>query len=616
MRGCLRVGVLSLGLVVLTGAGSAVSAAEVELGQVVVTATKTETELRDVPQSMSVITREEIMNTPDRTLPEIIQRSTGVQVNQNGPMGSLSSVQIRGSQPEQVVVLINGRRVNEAQSGMFDLSNLPLNKDDIERIEVLRGGASALYGADAMGGVINIITRAPSAEPYTRVSGSYGRFDTQEGSFTHRWKPGALGYGVSVGRQKSDGYRPNSDLDSWILEGDLSYDLGAKSQLSVSARNIKKEIGVPGPVFLTDPDDREKDNLTQLDLVYRGKYSPYLDLTVRGYQNVYRRFFDTGDQGINMGTDFLHKNYATGGEVQATSSITPTHLLTGGVEGVQNRVNSTATGVHEGTQGAVYLQDEIELAKPVTATLGLRYDYNSIFDDQLNPRAAVLVRLPGEVRLRAAVARSYRAPTFDDLYWPADAFVAGNPDLQPEKAWSYEIGAEKKFGEWALVKVAGFYRDVQDMIRWAAGSDGVWRPTNIQSAKIWGAEAEAVLYIAKGLSIPLNYSYLYPRDEATGNPIPDKAKQMFNAGIEYSTPFGLRANLTGRYVQFYRSQTSTLNADYFVADVRVAYERRVYKKVEGEAFLSLTNAFNRDYQTKEGFPMPPRSLNGGVSFAF
>jgi outer membrane cobalamin receptor len=616
MGGCLRFRVFSLSLALLAGASSAVLAAEVELGQVVVTATKTEMDLSEVPQSMSVITREEIMNTPDRTLPEIIQRTTGVQVNQNGPVGSISSVQIRGSQPEQVLVMIDGRRINEAQSGMFDLSNLPLNKDDIERIEILRGGASALYGADAMGGVINIITKAPSAKPYTRVSASYGRFDTQDYSLTHRWKPGPLGYGLSVGRQKSDGYRPNSDLDSWILDGDLSYDLGASSQLSVSARNIRKEIGVPGPVFLTDPDDREKDNLTQLDLVFRGKYSPYLDLTVRGFQNVYRRFFETGDQGVNLGTDFLHKNYATGGEVQASSTIGAAHLLTGGVEAIQDRVNSTAAGIHEATRGALYLQDEIEVAKPVTATLGLRYDHHSIYDDQLNPRAAVLLRLPWEVRLRASVARSYRAPTFDDLFWPEDAFVSGNPNLQPEKAWSYEVGVEKKFGEWALVKLAGFYRDVDDLIRWAIAPDGKWRPTNVQSAEIWGAEAELVFYLAKGLSIPLNYSYLYPRDLATGNPISEKAKHIFNAGIEYSTGRGFKASLMGRYVQFYRGQTSTLNPDYFVADARVAYDWRMYKDLEGEAFLSLTNAFNREYQTKEGFPMPPRSLNGGVSLAF
>ena len=166
--------------------------AEVEVGQVVVTATRTEVEISDSPQSISVITKEEIMNTPDRTIPEVIQRAAGVQINQNGPMGSLPLAQIRGSEAGQVLIMIDGRRINDAQNGQFDLSNLPLSKDEIERIEVLRGGASALYGSDAMGGVINIITKSPTKEPYTRVSSSFGRFGTQEYSLSHRWKPGPL----------------------------------------------------------------------------------------------------------------------------------------------------------------------------------------------------------------------------------------------------------------------------------------------------------------------------------------------------------------------------------------------------------------------------------------
>jgi outer membrane cobalamin receptor len=214
------------------------------------------------------------------------------------------------------------------------------------------------------------------------------------------------------------------------------------------------------------------------------------------------------------------------------------------------------------------------------------------------------------------VARSYRAPTFNDLYWPATGFTEGNPNLQPEKAWCYELGGEKRFGDLAVVKVTGFYRDVTDLILWAPGSDFVWRPSNIQSAQIWGAETEVVFYPWKGLSIPLNYSYLYPRDQSTGEPITNKPKHIINAGVEYITSFGLKSSLKGRYVQYYVNDTSTLNQDYFFLDARLAYEFKIYQKFKGEGFLSLTNALDRDYQINEGYPMPPRSLNGGVSFGF
>ncbi len=609
-------------LVVFLGAAGVMSAlnaeaSEVDVGQVVVTATRTEVEIGESPQPVSVITRQEIVNSPDRTIGDVLQRVPGVEVVQNGPRGSLSSAQIRGSEGQQVLILINGRRVNDAQSGVFDLSNLPVAKEDIERIEVLRGAASALYGADAMGGVINIITQAPSQKPYTRASASLGRFGTQEYSLAHRWKPGAFGYGLSFSRELSNGYRPNSDLSAWKLGGEVGYDFSPDSQVVVSARTIQKKIGVPGSVAMPDPDDRERDNLTQLDLTYNGKITPNLNLTFKGFQNIYRQNFDPGTLGISSGPPFLHKNYSTGGDLQATTLILGSHLVTGGVETIQDRVNSTSVGVHEATRGALYLQDEFDIIRPIAVTLGLRYDYHSLFQKQVDPRAAVLFRLPRDIRVRASVARSYRAPTFNDLFWPGDGFVEGNPNLQPEKAWSYELGGEKKFGDFLLFKIAGFYRDVKDLIHWAAGADYIWRPSNIQSADIFGGEAELTFFISKNLSIPVNYSYLYPRDEGTGRPIPSKPEHIINAAIEYLTPWGIKTNLKARYVQFYIDETTpTLNRDYLVLDAWVGYGFKVYKTLNGEVFLSLANILNRDYALTEGFPMPPRSLTSGVWFAF
>ncbi len=590
---------------------------EVELGRVVVTATRTETEISEVPQSISVITKEEIQNSPDRSIAAILQRAPAVQVTQNGPMGALAVPQVRGSTAGQVLILLNGQRLNDAQNGQFDLNNLPVPKEDIERIEVLRGGASALYGADALAGVINIITRTPTDKPFTSASASYGRFDTQQYSLTHRWKPGPFSYGISLGREKSDGYRENSQYDAWILGGEVGYSLTSQSEVKLSARYIQKEVGLPGPVNFPDPDDRQKDDDTLLNLSYQGQITPALKLGFRGWHNQYRNTFDAGSQGIlSMGTSALHKSSESGGDFQTTYQLGKTHLIVGGLEVIGDRVNSSSIGVKEATRGAVYLQDEIEIAKPLTATLGLRYDYHSDYNSQLDPRVGILLRLPADSRLRASASRSFRAPTFNDLYWPATSFTAGNPNLKPETAWNYELGAEKNWQNISTLKIAGFYRDVKDLINWAPDANFVWRPSNISAAKIWGAEAEFVLYPAKGWAIPLNYSYVYPRDESTGDPIPNRPKHIFNAGIDYRSPFGLKGGLKGRYVRLYTSQGSTLNEDYFVLDARVGYEFKVWQYFSGEAYLSLTNALDKEYQTVEGYPMPPRSLYGGVSVAF
>ncbi len=591
--------------------------AEVELGQVVVTATKTEIEIAESPQSISVITGKEIAESPNRSIAEMIQRAPAVEVSAYGPAGSLATPQVRGSSAGQVLILVNGRRINDAQNGQFDLNNLPIAKEEIERIEILRGSASALYGADAMGGVINILTKTPSEKPQTKASVSYGRFDTGQFSLSHRWKPGAFRYGLSVSREKSDGYRTNSDSEAWIAGGELGYEVGPRSEITLGARYIGKEVGLPGTLTFPDPDDRQKDKIWLLDVGYRGQITPRFKLNVKGFHNNYRNTFDAGSQGIlSAGESSLHKSMATGGDLQGIWAIGNTHVLTGGGEIIEDRLDSTLIGTEKATRGAFYAQDEWEIVRTLAATYGLRWDFHSIYEDQLNPRVGILWRLPAAFRLRASVGRSFRAPTFNDLYWPASGYTEGNPNLQPEKAWAYELGLEKNFGKVAVGKAAGFYRDVKDLINWAAGPDFVWRPSNISSAKIWGAELEMTFYPFKGLAIPLNYSYLYPRDESTGEPIPSKPKHMVNLAIEYLTSFGLKTNVKGRYVQYYLSDTSTLNLDYFVLDARLAYGFKIHQEVSGEAFLSLTNALDREYQTVEGYPMPPRSLNGGLSLAF
>ncbi len=481
MRGVRVLGFLIMGSLLILS--QQIFGAEVQMEQVVVTATKTELAITESPQAISILTKEEISRHPQRSLGEILQQVTGMEVSQYGPRGAVTLPKMRGAEAEQVLILINGRRINDAQSGKFDLSNLPVVKDEVERIEVLRGAASALYGADAMGGVINIITKKPSPEAYTRALISYGRFDTQNYSLTHHWQPGAIGYSLAIAKERSNGFRVNSDLDALILSGQLNYAISSQHQVNLAARFTTKEIGAPGSENYPDPDDRQKDEITQLDLNYQGHFSA-LDLHLRGFQNIYRRTFEQGSQGMNVGAPFLHKNYATGGEVQINTSPLKDHFLTAGAEVIKDQVDSSALGTHEATRGALYGQDQIELNQLLMLTLGLRFDTHSIYEDQFNPRVGLLVRLPGDVRLRASVSRSFRAPTFDALYWPEDAFVAGNPNLKPEKAWAYEIGGEKKLGKLAVLRAAGFRRDVEDLIYWSMGEDWKFRP----SPQRYGAE--------------------------------------------------------------------------------------------------------------------------------
>jgi len=144
----------------------------------------------------------------------------------------------------------------------------------------------------------------------------------------------------------------------------------------------------------------------------------------------------------------------------------------------------------------------------------------------------------------------------------------------------------------------------------------VWKPSNVANANIWGGEAELVLSPVQGLAVPMNYAYLDPRDKDTKAPIYNTAKHMVNLGLDYTSPFGLKGGLRWRYVQLYVNPISTLNREYHVLDLRAAYEFKIQHFAQGEIFLNLTNALDKEYELSGGYPMPPRALTGGVNFAF
>jgi outer membrane cobalamin receptor len=602
----------------IASSGSIVLADEnVKLKEVVVTATKTEKQPQDVTQSVTVITADEIEKSGATNVAEVISTKAGVMVNEQGPVGALQSVTLRGSTYQQVLVLLDGKRLNSGSAGGYDLSELPVPMSAIERIEIVRGPSSALYGSDAMGGVVNIITRKPAA-PVTTLSGAIGAHGYTSASLYNTGKENNTYYSLSLGKERSHGFRENSDSDQKLAGIKIGYDLNTVSSIEGSFDYITKDLGVPGSVQFPSPVSRQQTREAISGIQYKGRIARGVDLSVRAYQNQEK----IGYQNPDFSDYSTNKSITSGAEVQANWLMSSFSMLTAGVEGREDRLVNNSAGTHTATISSEYVQDELNLGDSVIVVLGGRNDDNSSFGSKFSPRASVRYLQAGSgTILRASTGKSFRAPTLNDLYFQDSFGDHGNQFLRPETAEEYEGGIEQPFGPGYAVKFTAFNRRVKDLIVWEP--DPViafaYTPMNIGRARISGTEAELRFLISKLLSGSINYTRMFPVDELTGDRIFSDVSHIpdMELGGMLSLALGSQASISvnGRRVKNY-VQPGAEKWDYYAVDGKIIGTLSPEKGSKLDVFIGMKNMFNRKYETIAGYPMPPQELYGGITAQF
>ena len=253
-----------------------------DLGKVVITATHTPHLLKEVPGSVTVISEEEILSSSADNIGEILNQVAGVEIKSYGANG-IATVSIRGSTSSQVLILIDGRPVNPASTGTTDLSLYPLA--GIERIEVVRGPFSSLYGTGALGGVINIITQPCPKESSTFLQASYGSLEHKLVSFSYGGTRNALGYLISGGGDASQGDKENNDKDKLYFNGKLSRDTGNSSRIILSGGYTREKRGCPGAVNYPTPQATQKDKNYWGDITYNSKLGGNSSFSLKSYIN-------------------------------------------------------------------------------------------------------------------------------------------------------------------------------------------------------------------------------------------------------------------------------------------------------------------------------------------
>ncbi len=578
-----------------------------------------------LPIQTSVITSDELRRSGARNVGEALEGSPSTQIRSYGALGGLEMVQVRGSSTDQVLVLMDGRPLNGA-FGLPDLSLIPL--ESVERIEIVRGGSSAVFGANALGGVINVITKRPVVSvPLLEAKAETGSFATHSADAALSGGSGPSSGIIGASRVKTDGFRDNSAYDATTLQSTLSRDFKSGGRVDLQGGLTEAHLGVPGFLAL-DPSlfDGKKEraatsphNLqeTETDFV-RLRHTLALGDLGRTSLQAYASGKSLVNTDPDSAVDTLRDEWTQGleGEWDGPKGFS----LGGGTQGdrVDNRDHlNAANGYSHGIAGwNVFAQSTVEADK-WTVVSNLRSDRSSRFNGGISPRLLVVHSPNSGVKLSAGVSRSFRAPTLDDLFgqYHDNYFsYSGNPNLKPERAWTYEAGAQKTAGP--IVLSANLFRaEVTDLIQ----TKPVTFDTEVNIGRVirQGVETEVRREVGPWRQ-SINYTYLLNEGatdgESTLRTLSYSPRHSGRLTLEGPLPFAFAFSTTARFTSRCfagNGETGTRLPSYWVWDARLS--KRIH---EAELYFRLENIADRRYVELNGYPLPGRTFWGGLSIRF
>lgn len=505
-----------------------------EMEAVVVTATRYPERLSNIAPKTMLLEKVRLKEANFFTLGEALFREANLNVNSGGAYGQNTTLSLRGSSSSQVLFLLNGRPLNPITTGNFNLAELPLSL--VERVEVVEGTLSSLYGANALGGVVNLITEAASKEKLLTARLGYGSFNTYNGSLGLHKDVDKFGFDLKVERFGSDNDRPNSNF--WLTSGalELLFHPGESSRLSLLLRGQEDRLGVPGPV--PDPDavpltgseevyslkDHQEDRLYSVDLTFQSSLKTEDDLEIKLFHENRRLDYHTEYYFWSLSVEDYRYTVKTNGAVLEYSPLSgPRGRLNLGLDYRHDQLEALQT--YENIPDSAVSWDPsayniggwasgtIHLGERWTLNPGLRYDYQEDYEGKLSPSLGAICHLNSRTHLKGSYGYSYRAPGFHDLYWPDFGFTAGNPDLKPETGHGGELGLSTSPWKKIDTEISLWRREVEDLISWAPlGPGGMFQPFNIDRYSGWGVDLRVAVSLRENLKFKTNYSYNHSRE--------------------------------------------------------------------------------------------------------
>jgi len=604
--------------------------AQYDLGKVIVSATKTETYQAEIGSSTTVITADDIEKSGKRTVEEVLRNVPGLTVMQTGAIGGAVSVFMRGANSGQTLVMIDGVEVNDpmATDRSFDFANLVT--DNIERIEIVRGPQSTLYGSDAMAGVINIITKKGTGRPKFEGSfegGSHSTFNESLGfSGTAMEK---LDYSFSVARLDSEGISTISGTEddpyhNLSLSSKVGYKVfdNAELNLVVHYTDARKSIddsdtSTYAPIDMPNYTSWSKDLASKVsfDQSINSWWTHNLSFSYHDMRRKDRKDWDPHNQtvigdwykGNNKKVEWQHTlspvkwNTVTAGfeyEKESGSSlysVTPDPYFS---SSKQDRKSIDNCGY--------YFQDQLKIWDSLFITPGLRIDDHEIFGTETTYKvsAAYLIRQTG-TRLKANWGTGFKAPSLFQLY-----STYGSPDLSPEKNKSYDIGFEQSlFSDCLSFDLTYFHNKYSNLVDYNYSTSKYY---NVGKAKTKGVELGATLKPLDNLTLSGNFTYTKTEDKETGRELQRRPERQFNFDVNWAFLPKANLNFGANYVGSRKDSGYITDKAYTVFRLAALYNVTENLQVFGR----IENLFDKKYQEVYSYETLGRSFYAGLKAKF
>ena len=600
------------------------------LSEVVVTGTRNETDIRHLPMTVSVVDRPviEYSNVPS-LLPVLTEQVPALFITSRGIMGygvsegAAGTISMRGLSggSGQVMVLIDG---HPQYMGMFGHPISDAYQSLMaERVEVLRGPASVLYGSNAMGGVINIVTRRMEQDGVrTNINAGYGSWNTVQTELTNRVRYKGFSSIVSASYNRTDGHRADMGFEQYGGYAKLGYDFSPHWRVRADVNVTHFNASNPGTVSnpLSDADQS----------VTRGMTSLAVENEYEGTSGALSVFYNWGDHHINDGyypldtTDNqpLDYRFNSHDDMMGISAYQSVRMfrgnrLTVGVDWYRfggSAWNQYVAGERRGEREDIvdiaqhevagYVDFRQNIGTWLTLDAGVRIDYHSHIGVEWVPQAGLSLHLPHSMELKASVSKGFRYPTIREMYM----FTPRNPDLRPERMWTYELSLSQKLLDGRLsYGVNVFYIDGDNFIM-TQMVDGKPHNVNAGALRNAGVEAQAAWRIARDWSVDANYSFLHMENPVVAAPehklyvggLFTHGRWHVSTGVQY---------VAGLYTQV---GDSPVQEDFVLWNIRASFRILDWMSV----WVRGENLLNWKYEINAGFPMPGANVTGGLNFGF
>lgn len=603
---------------------------------IIVTANRRPQPLSQVGSSVSVITSDDLERNQQTFVLDALESIPGVSTSQNGSFGGTASVSIRGAGGDRSVLMVDGVQLNDPSSpgGAFNFGTLDTN--NIERVEVLRGPQSTLYGSDAIGGVINIVTKTGQEGLGGQVFVEGGSFNTQRAGASLRGGYDRFGFNVSASgintdgisaADENDGNTERDGLRSYAFNGKFTGELSEIFQLEAITRYSDNETQFDA----FGPSDGTVDKVSNVD-EFSGALRGHLDLLEGNFANTLSaEYTDVGRLNLDDDfTTFIGKGKRINFDYLGVYEMDSDWTATGGLQHEAVKFNSESYSTFSPptlrssdyiSTNSVFGEIAFTGVSGLVLTGGVRYDDHETFGDKTSFRATASYEIDGTgTRLIANWGEGFKAPSVFQLIYVDPAFGPLVPasDLRPEKSRGYEIGIEQSLVEdRVIINATYFHFDIDDAIDFVfnpfpALSDGY---RNVDQVNSKGFEINGQFEVTETLYVTANYTYTDAKDSLSGASLRGEPKNLFSGSIIWQPTDKISTTLN----VVYNGQELISNGDFTDpldawtrVDLRASYEIMDGLSVYGR----VDNLFNEEYQFVRGYGTPDRSYFAGLRKTF